>query len=154
MGTIRYCGNVSGTLAGVQILAGHLYGVDVLQEHFTCILTYNPSGSRSSFRPSATPSTKGADPTKRRSRSEPRSSSESEQEHHDPREVRAPTAEQITVAAEQVRPAHGAHGSGTARRSELTQSGRTETERAAHHSSGETCAPIQGGGYISPSSLQ
>lgn len=44
MGTIRYCGNVSGTLAGVQILSGHLYGVDVLQEHFTCILTYNPSG--------------------------------------------------------------------------------------------------------------
>lgn len=43
-----------------------------------------------------------------------RSSSESEQEHHDPRELRAPTAEQITVAAEQVRPAHGAHGSGTA----------------------------------------
>lgn len=44
MGTIRYCGNVSGTLAGKQILSGHLYGVDVLQEHFTCILTYNPSG--------------------------------------------------------------------------------------------------------------
>lgn len=44
MGTIRYCGNVSGTLAGSQIHAGHLYGVDVLQEHFTCILTYNPSG--------------------------------------------------------------------------------------------------------------
>lgn len=44
MGIIRYCGNVSGTLAGVQILSGHLYGVDVLQEHFTCILTYNPSG--------------------------------------------------------------------------------------------------------------
>lgn len=37
---------------------------------------------------------RGANPTKRRSRSEPRSSSESEQEHHDPREVRAPTAEQ------------------------------------------------------------
>lgn len=44
MGTIRYCGNVSGTLAGRQILSGHLYGVDVLQEDFTCILTYTPSG--------------------------------------------------------------------------------------------------------------
>lgn len=44
MGIIRYCGNVSGTLAGVQILSGHLYGVDVLQEHYTCILTYNPNG--------------------------------------------------------------------------------------------------------------
>ena len=35
-------------------------------------------------------------------------------EHIGSEQVRAPTAEQNTVAAEQVRPAHGAHGSGTA----------------------------------------
>ena len=117
------------------------------------------NGSRSSFRPSTTPSTRGAEPTKRRSRSEPRSSSESEQEHHDPREVRAPTAEQNATpfytpsAAEHHSPttAAGAGQSsqrlsctGTARRSELTQSGGTETERAAHHSSGENLRPDSG----------
>lgn len=102
---------------------------------------------------------RGANPTKRRSRAEPRSSSESEQEHHDPREVRAPTAEQNAIpfytpsAAEHHSPttAAGAGQSsqrlsctGTARRSELTQSGGTETERAAHHSSGENLRPDSG----------
>lgn len=112
---------------------------------------------------------RGANPTKRRSRSEPRSSSESEQEHHDPREVRAPTAEQkrhpftlrappnITHRPPQREPVRARSGSPALERLAGQSSPRAAEPRPStlHITAAEkTCAPIRGGGYILPSSLQ